>query len=83
MGDFTLQSQGSAFGLISGEDWLSTIALMKSSAKFLLATAMAAVGLNTNIGSLKKIGVKPFYLGFISALAVGGISLFIIKVFIV
>ena len=83
IGDISLQNKGSAFGLFNGEDWAFIIGSIKSSAKFLLATAMAAVGISTNIGSLKKLGIKPFYLGFVSAVAVGCISLVIIKVFLV
>ena len=36
---------------------------------------MAAVGLSTNIASLRSLGIKPLYVGFITALSVGIFSI--------
>ena len=37
--------------------------------------AMAAIGLSTNLKDLKKMGYKPFVVGFVSLLTVGFVSL--------
>ena len=36
---------------------------------------MSAVGYNTKINKFKKLGLKPFYLGFIVAIIVGVVSI--------
>ena len=38
----------------------------------MLGTAMAAVGLSTNLSALKGVGYRPFLLGLIAAGTVGG-----------
>jgi uncharacterized membrane protein YadS len=43
-------------------------------APWLLATAMAAVGLGTGLSKLKSLGLKPFTVGFAAALLVGVVS---------
>ena len=43
---------------------------------------MAAIGYNTNFKYFKKLGIKPFYLGFIAAAMVGLISISIIGLLI-
>ena len=43
--------------------------------KFMIAVAMAAIGLNTNIVRLVKSGGKPILLGFICWIAIAGVSL--------
>jgi uncharacterized membrane protein YadS len=43
----------------------------KSISKFLMVSALAAIGLNTSFGSMKKAGLRPMIHGFIiSALVV-------------
>ena len=43
----------------------------KSASKFLMVSALAAIGLNTSFGSMKKAGIRPMLHGFIiSALVV-------------
>jgi uncharacterized integral membrane protein (TIGR00698 family) len=82
IGDWTLGSQGSAFGVWSAAQWA---ALTKSlgdywASQILLGTAMAAVGLNTNFAVFKGVGMKPFAVGMAGAVAVGivGITMAII-----
>lgn len=47
--------------------------------QFLLTTALAAMGLGTNIQCMKQLGIKPIYLGTISWLFISLISLGLIK----
>jgi uncharacterized integral membrane protein (TIGR00698 family) len=81
-GDWTLGTNGAAFGVWSAAQWAS---LTKSlgdywASQILLGTAMAAVGLNTNFGVFRGVGMKPFAVGMAGALAVGlvGITMAII-----
>ncbi len=49
--------------------------------QFFLTTALAAMGLGTNIQCMKRLGIKPIYLGTISWLFISLISLGLIKFF--
>jgi len=64
-------------------NWNLIIQYIKNLAEFLLIIAMAAIGYNTNFKHFKKLGIKPFYLGFIAASMVGLISISIIGLLIV
>ena len=64
-------------------NWNLIIQYIKKLAEFLLIIAMAAIGYNTNFKDFKKLGIKPFYLGFIAASMVGLISISIIGLLIV
>lgn len=50
---------------------------MKWLAKFFIAMAMCAIGLNTNIVTLVKKGGKPILMGFACWIAITGVSLFV------
>ena len=64
-------------------NWNLIIHYIKKLAEFLLIIAMAAIGYNTNFKYFKKLGIKPFYLGFIAASMVGLISISIISLLII
>lgn len=42
---------------------------------FLILMALAGVGLGTNLGQMRKTGLKPFYLGLLAATMVASLSL--------
>lgn len=48
---------------------------LKTLSKFLIVTAMAAIGMNTNIVKLVKSGAKPIFLGFCCWVSITGVSL--------
>lgn len=56
------------------------VGTMKWLAKFFIATAMCAIGLNTNIANLIKKGGKPILLGFCCWTAITVVSLFVQQV---
>ena len=56
-----------------------TIRVVKGLSGFLIVTAIAGVGLNTNFGSMKKLGLKPFYVGLAASLIMGGVSYLLIR----
>ena len=75
LGDFTLGQQGEAFGFITSANWSVIIKQIKETAEICLIIAMAAVGLSTDLRQLKNLGIRPFYVGLSTALAVGIVSL--------
>jgi uncharacterized integral membrane protein (TIGR00698 family) len=68
-----------AFGLIDHARWEAFGAVAKTLVPWILATSMAAVGLGTGLSKLKKLGIKPFSVGFAAALLVGVVSVILIK----
>jgi uncharacterized integral membrane protein (TIGR00698 family) len=65
-----------AFGLWNPAGWARiTKTLGEGVASSLLGIAMAAVGLSTNLKSLRGLGLKPLYVGAASATIVGAIGL--------
>ena len=74
MGDYGIQSSDQAFGIFLNDQWQSIINYIKSIAEYSLAIAMAAVGVSTNLVSLRSLGIKPFYVGFSAAVSVGFVS---------
>ena len=67
---------------IGSELWNNFTHFIKYSAELLLIIAMSAVGYNTKLDKFKNLGLKPFYLGFIAAIAVGVTSFLIIYLII-
>jgi uncharacterized membrane protein YadS len=74
IGDAGIEMGSSAFGLWDIEGWNSLIGILKSWAANFLLLALAGVGLTTNFKSIRGLGIKPFIVGLIAALAVGAIS---------
>ena len=82
IGDFLLIQNRYSFYFFTVNQWNSSVLFLSSISKFLLTISMAAIGLSTDVYSLKKMGIKIFYFGFIIALFVGILSFFIIKILI-
>ena len=74
IGDYGIQSFDKAFGVFLNDQWQLIIHYIKSLAEYSLAIAMAAVGISTNLVSLRSLGIKPFYVGFSAAICVGLVS---------
>ncbi|MCT1904677.1 YeiH family protein [Oceanobacillus sojae] len=82
IGDATLESAGNAFGLFAGSTWESIYNNLSSfGTTYLLGAAMAGVGLSTNFKKFKGMGLKPFYIGFMAAVAVGVVSVILVSLF--
>jgi uncharacterized integral membrane protein (TIGR00698 family) len=76
VGDTGVVRGGHAFGVWDAEAWKRlTRTLGETWATAALGTAMAAVGLTTNLRSLRVLGARPLYLGAISAAVVAGLAL--------
>ena len=76
IGDAGLDAGGRALGLWDRATWSAITALLGDTigARWLLGTAMAAVGLNTSVAVFKGVGLKPFAVGMAGAFVVGGVG---------
>ena len=71
-----IRSIGDAtFGMFDSLSWHELTGTIKSWAVNFLAVAMAGVGLGTSLKRTRGLGLKPFYVGFAAAVAVGMLSL--------
>jgi uncharacterized integral membrane protein (TIGR00698 family) len=62
------------FGVLSPGAWSALLASADFVSSWLLAFAMAAVGLGTSVVKLRVLGARPFAVGIAAALAVGAVS---------
>lgn len=76
VGDATLAG-GRALGLFDAQQWRALVAQVGDvwGARYLLGTAMAAVGLNTSFTVFRGVGFRPFAVGLAGALVVGATGL--------
>ncbi len=68
-----------AFGVLGRADWQSFLDAMNWASAWLLTVVMAAVGLSTGFAQLKRLGLRPFFVGLSAAAIVGGVSYSLIK----
>ena len=76
VGEATLK-RGFAYGIWDAAEWswVTTQIGDKWGARYLLGTAMAALGLGTSLSVFKGVGLKPFAVGFAGAVIVGLVGL--------
>jgi uncharacterized integral membrane protein (TIGR00698 family) len=76
IGDAGLAARGLAFSVWNAAGWSSLVkAIGETGATAALATAMAGVGLSTNLRAFGKMGWRPLYVGGLAAILVAGLSL--------
>src|SRR5688500_11986086 len=77
IGDGMLDSGRPAWGLWDRAAWSGLASTLGDTvgARWLLGTAMAAVGLNTSFAVFQGVGLKPFAVGLAGALVVGLVGL--------
>ncbi|MFC1899470.1 YeiH family protein [Chloroflexota bacterium] len=78
VGDAGIQGSGLALNLWRVEQWSAVTVGIKEWSGYILATAMAGVGLGTSFKSMKGLGIKPFYVGLFSAVLVGVVAFIMI-----
>jgi len=71
IGGAGIQSSGAAMGLWNGEQWAGITKGVKQWSGYILAAAMAGVGLSTSFKNMRGLGIKPFYVGLVAATMVG------------
>jgi uncharacterized membrane protein YadS len=74
VGDAGVNAGERAFGLWDANAWQNIYTFIKTWAGNFLVVALAGVGLNTSFRTLRKLGIKPFFVGLSAALAVGVMS---------
>ena len=82
VGMIILRNSGDQLFATDNSKWLEIIEIIKFSSKIFLTMAMAAIGLSTDLKDVKKMGFKPFIVGFIAMLTVGVISIFTIEIYL-
>ena len=58
-------------GLWDEQQWAGIASGVKQWSGYILAAAMAGVGLSTSFRSMRGLGIKPFYVGLLAAVTVG------------
>lgn len=82
LGEASLASTGQALWLFGSSTWKTiTVTAGERWSYYLLGTALAAVGLNTNLKTFKGLGLNPFILGALVAVLVAGLGLGLASVF--
>ena len=71
-----------AFGVFDRGAWDNLVHSADVTAVWCLTVAMAAVGLGTGLDRLRGLGWKPFSVGFLAAVLVGGVSAALIKLLV-
>ena len=82
LGDAGLGGQSArAFGLWSVDSWkVFTKTVGETISYGALGTAMAGVGLTTSLATFRVLGLKPLYVGAMSATLVGGVALILASI---
>ena len=75
IGDAGIRGTSIALGILSQKAWADLIKGITLWSGYILATAMAGVGLGTSFKSMKGLGIKPFYVGLLAATFVGVVSI--------
>jgi uncharacterized integral membrane protein (TIGR00698 family) len=80
IGDAGVGSGNLAMGLWGEDAWRTLISNVKDWAGYLLAAAMAGVGLGTSLKTLKGLGLRPFAVGLAATFVVGLTSVLFVLV---
>ena len=81
VGDAGIQGNGSAFYLWGDVDWATIHTTIAKWSGYLLAAAMASVGLSTSFKAMKGLGIKPFLVGLFAATMVGAAAVIMVFIF--
>ncbi len=81
IGDVGLAGGGRSFGVWDTEGWRAVAkTLGETWGSAALGTAMAGVGLSTNLRAFRAMGAKPFYVGALSAALVAVLALILASI---
>jgi uncharacterized integral membrane protein (TIGR00698 family) len=73
-----LGEQTRLFGFLAPDTWKAAVGQTTWLAKACLTVAMVAVGLGTSLSTLRRLGLRPFAIGLLAAVLVGGASILLI-----
>jgi len=75
-----LRTIGDGMNLIPRDQWQWFVQHLNELGKFLVLIAMAGIGLNTRLDTMRQIGPKPFLVGLVASILLAVISLVLIHV---
>jgi len=67
------------FGILDSATWQSFLRGMDGASTFFLTVVMAAIGLSTGLALLRRLGLRPFFVGLFAALILGAVSFGLIR----
>ena len=73
-----IRTIGDGTSFIPIPQWKWFVLKVNDLGKFLVLIAMAGIGLNTRLGTMRQIGPKPFLVGLVASILLAIISLFLI-----
>lgn len=79
LGATVLRTVGDMTALKTSDGWTGFLTTMNSTSTWLLTVVMAAVGLGTGLAQLRKLGLRPFFVGLSAALVIGAASFGLIR----
>lgn len=80
VGDAGINIENLAFGVVTGDSWSEFINIVMKIAGYLFVVSLGGVGLSTNFSKFKGLGIKPFLVGFLSAIIIGIVSFIFISI---
>lgn len=78
LGDAAIRNSGQFAGIWDKAGWANLIKVVGQWSTYILAAAMAGVGLGTSFRTMKGLGIRPFYVGFLAAALVGVVSIIMV-----
>ncbi|MBI5767931.1 MAG: putative sulfate exporter family transporter [Verrucomicrobia bacterium] len=67
-------SSARAFGVLEPAQWRQLLGHAEEFTTIAIAVVMASVGLQTDFSRFRRLGLRPLFVGFVAALAVGALS---------
>jgi uncharacterized membrane protein YadS len=83
LGDTTLRTDGRALYVLDARQWKTAVDFVGNTlgSQVLLGTAMAGVGLSTDMAVLKGVGWRPFVVGGLGSIAMGATAVVLARHF--
>ncbi len=73
-----IRTIGDGMAVIPASQWKWVVKHINELGKFLVLVAMAGIGLNTKLNTMRQIGPKPFLVGLVASILLATISLLLI-----
>ncbi len=78
IGDAGVNGGHTALGIWNASAWSTAIKETTKWSGYILATAMAGVGLGTSLKAMRGLGLKPFLVGIVAATSVGAVAILLV-----
>ena len=75
-----IRTIGDGMSILPAPQWRWTVQQVSELGKFLVLIAMAGIGLNTKLNTLRQIGPKPFFVGLVASILLAIISLLLVHI---